>query len=400
MDTDMPTMHKLNAAALKSLPPGKYPDGGNLYFKRREDGGAQWVFRFTAHGRRREMGIGPFPDVSLREARLSAEQARALQRQGLDPIKEKERQRREQERNMHVLAEVAKDAFEVRKAELKGDGKAGRWFSPLELHVLPKIGQVPIGEIDQIDIRNALAPIWKTKAETARKALNRLKIVMQHADSLGLEVNILAPERAKNLLGKQDTATKHIPAMPYADVPDFYASLTDGSPTQLALRLLILTAVRSHPIRFMRLDQIEDDIWTIPAAAMKGRKGKTEDFRVPLSDEALNVIEQAKALSREGYLFPSVRKGVISDATMARMMERRGLVERPHGFRSSFRDWIAENDIASYEVAEMCLGHAVGSGVERSYKRTDFLEQRRAVMQSWANHVCRSVETEKDRRND
>jgi integrase len=117
---------------------------------------------------------------------------------------------------------------------------------------------------------------------------------------------------------------------------------------------------------------------------MKGREGKTEDFRVPLSAEALRVIEQAKPLARDGCLFPSVRKGVISDATMARLMERRGMAERPHGFRSSLRDWMAEATNTPHEIAETVLGHSVGGTVERAYRRTDFLAQRRAIMEQWA----------------
>ncbi|MEP3330076.1 integrase arm-type DNA-binding domain-containing protein [Sedimentitalea sp.] len=139
------------------------------------------------HGRRREMGLGAYPGVSLKEARNAAEQWRAVVRQGLDPIKERERQRREASRNMHLLKDVALDAFESRKAELKGDGKAGRWFSPLELHVLPKLGNVPVADIDQRDIRHTLAPIWHTKASTAQKAIERLGVVIHHAAALGLE---------------------------------------------------------------------------------------------------------------------------------------------------------------------------------------------------------------------
>ena len=141
----------------------------------------------------------------------------------------------------------------------------------------------------------------------------------------------------------------------------------------LALRLLILTGVRSGPLRFLRLDQIEGDVWTIPGENMKGRVDATPDYRVPLSTEALATIEQAKPLAREGFLFPSVRKGVISDATMARLMERRQMEARPHGFRSSLRDWIAEATEAPHEIAETCLGHVVGGSVERAYRRTDYL---------------------------
>ncbi len=129
--------------------------------------------------------------------------------------------------------------------------------------------------------------------------------------------------------------------MPWREVPAFYASLSDGSVTHLALRLLILTGTRSQPLRFLHEKQINGDIWTIPGEAMKGRKDTTSDFRVPLSAEALEVIAQARRHTRDGFLFPSVRKGVISDMTMSRLMERGGLEARPHGFRSSLRDWIA-----------------------------------------------------------
>lgn len=276
---------------------------------------------------------------------------------------------------------------ESRKAELKNDGKAGRWFTPLELHVLPKLGKVPVGELDQVDIRDTLKPIWHTKADTARKAMNRLNICMHHAAALGYEVDLQVVDKARALLGKQQHKPKHIPALPWHDVPAFYASLDEGSVTHLAMRLLILTAVRSKPLRFIRYDQIENDIWTIPAELVKGRRDATTEFRVPLTPQALAIIEQAKHFDRDGHVFPSVRKGVISDATLARYMERQQMKERPHGFRSSFRDWAAEEADAPYEVAEMCLGHAVGSGVERSYKRTDYLERRRTLMAEWADFV-------------
>lgn len=377
-------LHKLSPAALKNADPGKYSDGGGLWFHKRRDGGAQWVLRVVAHGRRREMGLGPFPGVSLKDARRAAEGWRTVARQGLDPIKERERQRREAKRNLHILEDIALDAYEARKAELKGDGKAGRWFSPLELHVLPKLGKVPVAELDQIDIRNTLAPIWHDKAETARKALNRLSICLRHAAALGLDVDLQATDKARALLGKQRHVAKHIPAMPWQDVPVFYRHLAGESPTELALRLMILTAVRSYPLRTIHLDQIKGDVWTIPAEAMKGRVGTVSDFRVPLSREALNVIEQATPFARGGYLFPGQRRGVISDMTLSMFMRRQGLEARPHGFRSSFRDWCAEATSTPREVAETALGHVTGGTVERAYRRTDYLEQRRVLMDRWA----------------
>jgi integrase len=381
------SLNKLSAAGAKSAGPGKHSDGGGLWLIKREDGGGQWVLRVTIHGRRREMGLGSLSEVSLKEARDSADKWRTVTRSNVDPIKERERQRREAAKKLHILREIAEDAFESRKAELKGDGKAGRWFTPLELHILPKLGKIPVGEIDQTDIRDTLAPIWHTKADTARKAINRLSICLRHAAALGLEVDLQATDKARALLGKQRHTAANIPALPWQDVPAFYATLSDGTVTHLALRLLILTGARSGPLRFLTEDQIEGDVWTIPAEAMKGIKGTTTDFRIPLSDEALAVIHKARAHARGGFLFPSVKKGVISDATMARLMERAKLAARPHGFRSSLRDWIAETTSTPHDVAETVLGHTVGGKVERSYRRTDFLDQRKKLMEKWASHV-------------
>lgn len=383
-------LHKLSASTVKAAPPGKHSDGGGLWLYRREDGGAQWVLRYTIHGRRHEMGLGRFPDVSLKEAREGAEEWRAVVRQGKDAIKERERRKRVAERNAHILRDIALDAFESRKADLKDDGLAGRWFSPLELHILPKLGLMPVSELDQRDIRDTLAPIWHTKAETARKAMNRLGICLRHAAALGLDVDIQATDKARALLGKQRHVAQHVPALPWQEVPVFYQSLSDGTLSELALRLLILTAVRSYPLRHIREDQIDDDIWTIPAEAMKGRVGAVSDFRVPLSTEAQVVIQEARKFARDGYLFPGLRKGVISDMTMSKFMDRRGMKERPHGFRSSFRDWTAEAINTPRDVAETALGHVSGNSVERAYRRTDFLEQRRVLMERWGQYAASS----------
>ena len=379
----MRAFNRLNAAQVRSSRVGKFNDGGGLWLHRREDGGAQWFLRVTVAGRRREMGLGSLTEVSLKDARTAAEKWRKVAVSGRDPIKERERLKREMAAERPTLASVAKEAFEARKAQLKRDGKAGRWFSPIELHVLPKLGRTPIEDIDQNDIKTALAPIWHAKGETAQKAITRLKVIMKHAVAMGLEVDLQATDKAKVLLGKSRHQTAHIAALPWHDVPAFYASLVEDSICHLALRLLILTAARSSEVRFIRLDEIEADTWIIPAARMKA--GVTH--RIPLSVEARAVIAQASRFRRDGFLFPSVRKGVISDATMSRMMERRGMAERPHGFRSSFRDWCAEATGTPREVAEAALAHIDGSKTERAYRRTDFLDERRRLMERWAGFV-------------
>ena len=378
-------LNRLSALAAKTAPAGKYADGGGLWLVKRDASAGQWVLRVTVHGRRREMGLGTLADASLKQARDEAARWRAVAGKGLDPIHERQRLKREAARSMHLLREIALDAFEARKADLRGDGKAGRWFSPLELHILPKLGAVPVGHVDQISIRDTLRPIWHSKAETARKALNRLGIVMRHAAALGLEVDLQATAKAQALLGRQRHAPEHIPAMPWQDVPAFYASLGDGTVAHLALRLLILTGVRSGPLRFLREEHIAGDLWTIPADLMKGTVGKAAAFRVPLVPAALAVIQEARRHARDGVMFPSARRGVISDATMSRLMERRGLEARPHGFRSSLRNWLAETTDAPREVAETILGHVGGGKVELAYRRTDYLDTRRELMQRWAN---------------
>jgi integrase len=383
----MRALNRLSASFVKAAPAGKHCDGAGLWMVKREDGGSQWVLRVTVHGRRREMGLGSLDSVSLAVARQAAAHWRAIAATGHDPIKVREQEARNAHRQDTSLASITADAFDARKAELKGDGKAGRWLSPLEVHVLPKLGKVPIEDLDQRDIRDTLSPIWHTKAETARKALNRLGIVVRHAAALGLDVDMQATEKAKALLGKSRYQPRHIPAMDWRDVPEFYESLTEPSLTHCALRLLILTGVRSLPLRHLRLDQLDGNVWTIPSENMKGRKDKTEDFRVPISSEARHVIELAKPFARDGFLFPGVRKGVISDMALSRFMERKGLEARPHGFRTSLRTWLAEATDAPHEVAETMLGHVTDSSVVRAYRRTDYLEQREQLSERWAAHV-------------
>jgi integrase len=383
---------KLSAVTVRQAPAGKYGDGGGLWLVKSGKDSGSWVLRVAVHGRLRHMGLGSIADVSLKEARESADRWRRVVREGKDPIKERDRLEREASRNMHMFKDVAEDFFEGYRARLKGDGKAGRWFSPLTLHVLPRLGKVPVADLTQGDIKDVLRPMRDTKPETMRKALNRLNLVIRHAAAHGINVDLQLVDKAKALIGATQLQSKNIPAMSWRDVPNFYASLNDGTVTHLALRLLILTGVRSRPLRFLRLDHIDGNVWTIPADLMKSRKDKAESFRVPLSPEAMTVIEQAKQHARGGHLFPSSKRGVISDATMSRLMERRGLEARPHGFRSSLRTFLSaiptdDKNRPAFEVSEMVLAHRVGSKVSRSYERTDFLDQRRHVMDRWAKWV-------------
>jgi len=382
-------INRLSALSVKTLPAGKHADGGGLWLVKRDDGGGKWIYRYTIRGKRREMGLGSIRFVPLKKARSEADKWRQVVATGQDAIRRRDRERRDAEVARPSLESVAKACFEARKADLKGDGMAGRWYSPLELHVMPKIGDVPIEEVSQNDLKDALAPIWHVKAETARKAMNRLTLVFKHGAAMGLPVDIQATGKAKALLGAQRRSSKHIPAMPWRDVPVFVNSLSDGGMIEQCLIFLILTACRSGEVRAATWDEINlpKKIWTIPAARMKGEK----EHRVPLTTQALEVLESVRPHAREDFVFPSQRKGCVSDMAMGMLMRRRGLEFRPHGFRSSFRDWCAEETDAPREVAEACLAHTTGSEVERAYRRTDFLDRRRNLMDRWSQHCCEKV---------
>lgn len=380
--------NKLSIKAIQALGPGSHGDGGGLWLRKGPGGNGQWILRYRFHGRPRQMGLGSLSKVSLSQARQIRDEFHTTIANGEDPIRQRQKSRKAARDQLLSLKNVAEDAFKARQAELKADGKAGRWFSPLALHVLPLLGATPIVDIDQKDIRDVLEPIWHDKADTARKALNRLNIVIQHGAALGLDVDVLATKKAQALLGKQRHQPKNIPSMPWTDVPAFFKSLAEPTPVQLALKLLMLNpGPRSKPIRYLQQEQISLSTWTVPGEMLKGAKGKTDDWRLPLSDASLAIIEEAKRHERNGFLFPNVSgRGVISDASMSRLMERRQLAYRPHGFRASFKTWAAETN-QRRDIAELCLGHKIYGSVEASYLRTDFLDERRELMNAWSQHV-------------
>lgn len=389
----MAALNKLSAISVKTKAAGKYEDGGGLRLVKVSKDAGKWVFRYTAFGRRREMGLGSLNNVTLRQARQLADEWRSAIAFGKDPITERARREREVSTRDLSLSTIAKEAFEARKAELKGDGAAGRWFSPLEIHILPKLGKTPVTEIHQNSIRDVLAPIWHTTADPAQKALYRLGIVLRYAAAKGIDVDLQATAKAKELLGKTRHVVKHIPSMPWVDVPAFFASLDEDNVTNLALKLVILTGLRSKTVRMAHVDQFSEGIWTIPGDNIKGRKGKTSDQRIPVTRMMQDVMEKTIPFRRDGYVFPAPRGGTkgpgfLGDVNMIRLMERRGLDARPHGFRSTLRVWLSEQTQAPFEVAELMIGHIVGTSVTRAYQRSDYLDHRRELFEQWGKFVC------------
>ncbi|MEH6662599.1 MAG: integrase arm-type DNA-binding domain-containing protein [Parasphingorhabdus sp.] len=370
----------LNQMRAKSLDAGKYADGQGLWLFKRSKIAGKWILRLVVNSKRREMGLGRWPDVSIAEARERAAEARKLLRDGRDPIVERAKKR--EAPKVVTLEEAAQGCFEAKKAELKNANAKKRWLGLLDHHVLPKIGKLPVEDIDQHLIKKTLEPIWHAKAETARKSLGHIGQTLSYAAALGLNVDLQATMKARALLGKQRHTTEHIPAMPYVDAPKFYHWLCNlDHIAALALRFLMLTAARTSEVRLTTFNEIEGKVWTLsPERTKTGR-----EHRIPLTNEALAVIECARTRSENEFLFPALRGKPISDMAMSSFMKREGYDARPHGFRTTFRTWAEEKTDTPFEVKEAALGHVVDTGVVGAYQRSDRLEKRRSLMDAWTS---------------
>ena len=375
----------LTQMKVKSLGKGKYADGQGLWLVKSRQGAGKWILRVVVDGRRREMGLGRWPDVSIAEARQSARDARQVHRSGHDPIAEQRQRRRRA--NRLTVADAVHGCLKARAAELKDNGAAGRWLTPLRLHVLPKIGTKAIEDIDQHELTQVLGSIWHTKPDTARKAMNRMNLTLKHAAALGLDVDLQAVMKAQALLGKRRHEITHIPSLPYPEAPAFYRWLcTKQTIAALALRFLILTIARSSEVRCATYQEIDGDLWTIPSSRTKTGR----EHRIPLTDEARTVVARTYQSEPQALLFPSSTGTPLSDGIMSRFLTREGYEARPHGFRATFRTWVEETTNTPFEVKESVLGHQVDGEVVRTYQRSDRLEKRRLLMDMWASFLMKT----------
>jgi integrase len=340
----------LSPMKVKHLDSGKFADGRGLWLQKRNKIAGKWFLRIIVNGKRREMGLGSWPDVSIAEARDRAKTARRLVRDGLDPIEERNKNRRQPKRLS--VEQAIQECFEARRAELKNNGRSGRWLTPLRLHIIPKIGKLPIEDVDQHVLCDAFRPIWHDKPDTARKAMNRINLTLKHAAALDLDVDLQAVMKMQALLGKRRHKVKHIPALPYSEAPEFYQMLCDTKfMSTLALRLLMLTLARTSEIRLARFVEIDDDIWTLRPDRTKTNR----EHRIPLTEEALKVIKLAREYNDTDYLFPSTNGKPLSDVAMSVFMKREGYKARPHGFRATFRTWAENETDADWETKEAAL---------------------------------------------
>ncbi|WP_295045155.1 site-specific integrase [uncultured Paracoccus sp.] len=381
----------LTVIGIKKAAPGKLFDGGGLTLVKNDDGG-KWVYRYSHLGKRREMGLGSWPELSLAEARRLRDQWATELAADRDPISvrnaQRDDQKRKRERDDPTLAAAINLVFEAKRASLRGDGERGRWLSPLQNHIIPKIGNNRISTLTKGDIKDAMSPIWRTKPPTARKVFFRLRLVLQECKLMGFDCDPAAADAAQRMLGTVRHTETPMPSVSWQDAPGLYAALPDTVSGEL-LRFLMLTGMRMMAARKAEFSEITDNIWTVPADRMKGTEANAADFRVALSAEALAVIDRARPYSST-YLFPGPRGAPISDAAAEKVLRGKGF-GTPHGFRTTFRTWAQDHDV-SWDVAETILGHRIGGKVERAYARSDLLERRRPVMQAWADYLSR-VET-------
>jgi len=390
---------------------GRYPDGGGLYLQITPTGARSWIFRYRVAGRERQMGLGPLEFVSLADARAKARSARLQRYNGEDPLGDRIA-RRPKAASAEPPGVTFKDAMvayiDGNKAAWRSDKHIQQWSSTLDTYAVPHFGQKQLADIGTADVLNALKPIWLTKSETASRVRGRIEAVLSWGAVQGYRSGD-NPARWKGHLemilpAKSKVAkVKHHAALDYKELPAFMTAMRSESGVGvLALRFVILTAARTGEVIGADWSEIdfENKVWTVPASRMKAGR----EHRVPLSGPAIEILERQReawfeieARRHRKTLKPGevgpigpvfwgqlAGKGLSNMALLAvlRRMGRDDLTS--HGFRSSFRDWAAEETEFPGEVVEMALAHTIGNKVEAAYRRGDLFEKRKTLMNQWA----------------
>ena len=373
--------------------PGLHMVGGvaGLGLQVSPTGARSWVLRVMVGGKRRDMGLGGFPDVTLASARTAAREARAKVSAGVDPIANAQAMRsalRASQSAALYFEDAADQYITAHAAGWRNLKHAQQWRNTLETYAYPVIGRVLVRDVDLPQVLKVLEPIWTTKTETATRVRGRMESVLDWATARGYRDG-LNPARWRGhldkLLAKPGKVAKaeHHTALPVADIGAFMAKLREREGIAArALEFLILTAARSGEVRGATWGEFDlaAATWTIPAARMKAGR----EHRVPLSTAALAVLQSAPRFAGNDLVFPAPRGGKYSDMAMLEVMRRMQVDAVPHGFRSTFRDWCAENTNYPRDVAEMALAHAIGDKVEAAYRRGDLFDKRRRMMDDWA----------------
>ncbi|SFJ15395.1 Phage integrase family protein [Celeribacter neptunius] len=388
---------RLNAAWVQSAPPGRHADGGGLYLQVDSSGARRWYIRLVVRGKRRDLGLGSLKYVSLAQARAKALEMRAIARAGGNP--------RAAERRKEGHGITFRDmAIEVHSRKFKGGQHNGKhvaqWIRTLEIYAFPLIGDLSISEIHSDDVEQIIDPIWDSKPETARRVLQRVSTVFDHACGKGYRGASNPARGLRGLMREQRVTSEHFQALNYHDVTKLMYWLQENDAIgSYALRFAILTAARSAPVRLATWEQVSEDftVWTIPGGNMKSR----EEFQIPTSIPVRNLLLDLRSRfgKRAGYIFPSPQNPAkpLSENTMRKLLQSQYPGATVHGMRASFRTWAAEAVNARHEVAETALAHTVSSKTVAAYLRTDYLNERHMLMEMWGMWVMGEWEWFDDR---
>lgn len=372
---------------------GYYSDGGGLFLQVSASGSKSWVFRFREASRLHEMGLGPTHTVALAEARQKALECRKLRLEGHDPIAERRAKRtaaRLEAAKGITFRECADAYIAAHKAGWRNAKHAAQWPSTLATYAHPKIGDLPVQAIDVGLVMSVVEPIWSIKPETASRLRGRIESVLDWASARGYRTGD-NPARWRghldNLLPPRSKVktVEHHPALPYREMADFMAEIrkVDGVAAR-ALEFTILTAARTAEVTRARWEEfsIAEKLWIVPGERMKAGR----EHRVPLSSAALGLLYKMAAVRNSDFVFTGGKDNQpISNMAMLMLLRRLGRSHLTvHGFRSSFRDWTAEQTSVPAEVAEMALAHAVSNQVEAAYRRGDLFDKRRQLAEAWA----------------
>jgi integrase len=373
-------------------------DGGGLRFRVMPNGSRTWIMRITIRGFRRDISIGPLATLSLAKAREKAHDIRQAVADGRDPTSERRAQQSPPKAPSEVIATTNEPTFEacwqaywtVKEPQLSNGKHRDQWLSTMRTYVLPHIGNRAIGDIKPGEIMDLLKPIWHTKEETARRVLQRIDAVLVSAITRELRDKASPCNGVARELGNRRNTPIHHAALPYAEIAAFIGKLRRRAgplASRLAFEFLVLTATRSGETRGAAWSEMDlpARLWIIPAQRMKARA----EHIVPLADRAAAILETARAAFPDSDLcFPNAKGVRFSDMVFTKALRDMGLGERAtaHGFRTSFKTWAAETGVRD-EVSEAALAHADPNHVRAAYRRTTFIDERRAVMQAWAGFV-------------
>ena len=364
-------------------------------------GARSWVLRAkVSSGKRRDMGLGAYPGVTLAQAREKAREARAAIGKGHDPILERQREQSAllaAQASVITFSAAAASYIKAKTPEWRNAKHAEQWGSTLSTYAFPVIGQLHVADIGQAHVMRILEPIWTTKTETASRVRGRIENVLDWAKTKGYRTGD-NPARWRGHLDKllpkpeKVTSVEHHKAVPVDDVPGFYQALRqrEGMAAR-ALEFVLLTAARSGEVRGATWAEFDlaKGLWTVPADRMKARK----EHRVPLSTAALALLNDLHRVEGTEFVFSAPRGGQLSDMALTAVMRRMAVAAVPHGLRSTFRDWTAEKTTFPRDLAEKALAHTLASSVEAAYQRGDMFDRRRAMMETWADYLSTSTTT-------